>query len=212
MNKTHPPNIYIIGAQCTGKTTLVNALAASFNDFPPCARPAVIKEVARTVLTAHDLSAHDIRTSAPRSALLQMLILKAQHAREQEALQTSTWFISDRSGLDPLVYAERHVGPAFVREMMSTSEWQHLRASLARALILVCEPVEEWLVDDGVRLMPTDREDWRDYHGRFCSLLESLGLQYRLVPSTMAHLGMRVRYVWEQWKGGTVGDDAGLVG
>ncbi|KAG6008458.1 hypothetical protein E4U21_004480 [Claviceps maximensis] len=208
MDKIHPPNIYIIGAQCTGKTTLVNALAAharansSINSDVslPCVRPAIIQEVARTVLSTHDFTAHDISTSVQRCSTLQMLILRAQHAREREALETSTWFISDRSGLDPLVYAERHVGPAFVRDMMLTAEWQQLRASLARSLILVCEPVEEWLVDDGVRLMPADWQDWRDYHRRFCSFLEALGLEYQVVPSTMPQLGLRVRYVWDEWR------------
>ncbi|KAG5983616.1 hypothetical protein E4U55_007716 [Claviceps digitariae] len=196
-----PPNIYIIGAQCTGKTTLVNALVASLDDSLPCVRPAIIGEVARTVLSTHDFTAHDITTSIQRCSKLQMLILKAQHAQEQQALNTSTWFISDRSGLDPLVYAERHVGPALVRKMMATPEWHQLRTSLARSLVFVCEPTEEWLVDDGVRLMPTDREDWMDYHRRFCSVLEALGLDYKLVPSTMPQLELRVQYVWEEWKG-----------
>ncbi|KAG5926767.1 hypothetical protein E4U42_002961 [Claviceps africana] len=195
-----PPNIYIIGAQSTGKTTLVNALAASADHLPPSTRPSIISEVARAVLAKHDFRAHDIRASHQRCSALQMLILKAQHDQEQEALRTNSWFISDRSGLDPLVYAERHVSPAFARTMMRTPEWQSLRSSLARSLIVVCEPVRGWLVDDGVRLMPADDEDWRDYHRRFCSCLDALGLEYRLLPSIKPHLEWRVRHVWEAWR------------
>ncbi|KAK7946902.1 uncharacterized protein PG986_011223 [Apiospora aurea] len=43
-----PQSIYIIGAQSTGKTTLVHALEAHFRQLP--SPPTVIHEVARTVL------------------------------------------------------------------------------------------------------------------------------------------------------------------
>jgi hypothetical protein len=35
--------------------------------------------------------------------------LKAQAHAEDEALQDSEWFISDRSGIDPIVYARKPV-------------------------------------------------------------------------------------------------------
>ncbi|KAG6040813.1 hypothetical protein E4U41_006984 [Claviceps citrina] len=206
MSRAHPPNIYIVGAQCTGKTTLVNALAASFDAYAsastsPLPLPAIIREVARSVLSKHHLTAHDIRISPDRCSHLQLLILQAQHASEQHALETSPWFISDRSGLDPLIYAERHVGAAFARKMLSTPEWRSLGASLARSVIFVCEPTGGWLADDGVRLMPLDGDDWQACHRRFCAWLAALGLEYRVVPSTMPDLGERVRFVWHEWEG-----------
>ncbi|GAB0137628.1 epichloenin A synthetase [Epichloe bromicola] len=195
-----PTCIYIVGAQSTGKTTLVNALEASYDDGNLALdRPVIIREVARTVLSEYDFNAHDISTSAKRCSTIQTLILKAQCWHEENALRTGSWFISDRSGLDPIVYAERHVGPAFANEMMLMDEWKKHRDSLARSLIFVCEITSAWLVDDGVRLMPTDWEDWKDYHELFCSRLHDLGLDFRVIPSTMLNLQERVEYVWEEW-------------
>lgn len=101
-----------MGAQCTGKTTLVNRLAQHFHDNPPPAGPpAIIKEVARTVLVKHNFTANDITSSQERCLLLQRLILEAQAKAEREVLQgEASWFISDRSGVDPMAYAAQHGG------------------------------------------------------------------------------------------------------
>lgn len=78
MNNPPPPNIYIVGAQCTGKTTLVNNLHTFFtshpNPNPYAPTPSVITEVARTVLRARAFTAADVRIPA-RSLALQRLIL-----------------------------------------------------------------------------------------------------------------------------------------
>ncbi len=81
-------NIYIVGAQCTGKTTLVNALESHFDETPdPSLRPTFIREVARTVLDTHGFTALDITSSGERCMTLQKLILDAQVLAERSALQ-----------------------------------------------------------------------------------------------------------------------------
>ncbi|KAK4148838.1 hypothetical protein C8A00DRAFT_38571, partial [Chaetomidium leptoderma] len=102
INPTHPtppPNLYIVGAQSTSKTTLVNNLntyftttIASSNNNPGSPPtpflnhgvepPTIITEVARTVLKAHHFTAQDVRTPA-RSLALQQLILQAQATAEK---------------------------------------------------------------------------------------------------------------------------------
>ena len=102
-----PKDIYIVGAQCTGKTTLITALSnhitsPSVSSTIPA--PLIVTEVARTVLRKHKFTASDITSSPDKSLLFQRLILEAQYAAEKAA-ETSPWFISDRSGFDPIVYA-----------------------------------------------------------------------------------------------------------
>ncbi|KAK0741404.1 hypothetical protein B0T18DRAFT_432516 [Schizothecium vesticola] len=78
-------NVYIVSAQCTGKTTLVNRLDQHFHDNPPPAgTPAIIKEVARTVLVQHNFTADDITSSQERCLLLQRFILETQTKAEKE--------------------------------------------------------------------------------------------------------------------------------
>lgn len=115
-----PPNIYIIGAQSTGKTTLVSALDKYFEQHrtysgEPVPRPCIIKEVARSVLREHQFTADDIANSKRRALQLQRLILNAQPKPERSFCPE--WYITDRSGLDALAYAHRYVGNGEARQL-----------------------------------------------------------------------------------------------
>ncbi|KAK3937349.1 AAA domain-containing protein [Diplogelasinospora grovesii] len=206
--KKTPSNIYIVGAQCTGKTTLVRELQAQFqaslsreatdNDIDES--PQIISEVARAVLRQHRFATEDIRSSPERSLALQKLILAAQVDAEREALGKSSWFISDRSGIDPVVYARKYVGADAAREMMAQStSWLELKDRMVGSLVTVCEAGATWLMDDGVRLMPEDRGDWLQFHDMFCELLDELGLPYFVLPCKMHSLSERVQFVLSKW-------------
>lgn len=204
MSHNHKPsNIYIIGAQCTGKTTLVNALENSFGDLFNTKAPIVVREVARSVLKIHGFTAHDITSDPARCLQLQALILEAQFNSEREALTKSDWIISDRSGIDPIIYASRHIGSEAVKLMVSSDYWQELRERMSQSLVFVCETVESWLVSDGVRLMPRDVEDWIEYDEEFFRLLEGAGIRYEVIPRSIQNLDERASFVWSRWKKAT---------
>ena len=198
-----PPNIYIIGAQSTGKTTLVSALDRYFEQHrtylsEPVTRPHIITEVARSVLREHHFTADDIATSKPRALQLQRLILNAQSKAEQSFGQE--WYITDRSGLDPLAYAHRYVGDEEARQLRKEEAWQDVEKRIREGLVIVCGVGGEWLVDDGIRLMPRSRDDWVEFQSVFCSLLDELGMQYKILPSSVRDLDSRVDFVVEQWR------------
>ena len=117
-----PPNICIIGAQSTGKTTLVSALAAYFtstNKF--ITQPLILTEVADGVMHHHKLAARDIKSS-PASALnVESLILEAQV--EAETSLRGHWYISDRSAFDALVYADVYIGKDGREARTQTTAW-----------------------------------------------------------------------------------------
>ncbi|CVL08459.1 uncharacterized protein FMAN_05188 [Fusarium mangiferae] len=196
------PNIYIIGPQSTGKTTLVNKLKADLEHWladSAIDKPQIVSEVARTVLAKHKYSAEDIQTSTTRCFELQQLILEAQAAAEKEALKTSSWFISDRSGLDPLVYAKRYAAPDAVERLKHLPVWKAVKARMESSLIVVCEAGTPWLLDDGVRLMPGSDQQWMQLFHDFCQLLGEVGLEYCVVPRTVLDLSDRAEFVWARW-------------
>lgn len=199
-----PKNIYIVGAQCTGKTSLVNALENSFADLFNTTPPIIVREVARSVLKIHGFAASDITSDPDRCLQLQALILEAQFNSEREALARNPWIISDRSGIDPLIYASRHIGSEAVKAMTSSTSWQELRDRMSQSLVFVCETVEAWLVSDGVRLMPRDVEDWREYDDEFCRMLDGVGIQYQVIPRLIENLEDRASFVWSNWKKATL--------
>lgn len=191
-------NIYVVGAQSTGKTTLVDAIEKHFSTSNPLStesRPVIIREVARSVLHTHAFAAADIRSSRERALELQTLILHAQLVAERRALEAGGWFISDRSGVDPICYALRYVGGEGASQLIESDEWQELGERMAKGLIIVCEAGGGWLQDDGVRLMPLDRNEWTSFHKLFCNALDQLGMPYTVLPANLIDLSERVDFV-----------------
>ncbi|KAJ2987431.1 hypothetical protein NUW58_g4510 [Xylaria curta] len=195
------PNIYIIGSQCTGKTTLCNAVSEYLNQHPATLEgpPGAIKEVARTILKNHGFTRGDIRSSQDRTLELQRLIIEGQFEAEKTELQTHSWFISDRSGFDPIIYARKYVSKEAADGLVASPKWREMRDRMAKSLIIVCVG-EDWLRDDGVRLMPLDKTEWRQLHAEFCSALAGFGLEYHILPSSVGDRDERVQFVLERWE------------
>ncbi|KAK8137437.1 hypothetical protein PG984_002930 [Apiospora sp. TS-2023a] len=201
-----PPNIYIIGAQSTGKSTLVDALEAHFRQdpsSPPSSslpqQPTVIREVARGVLRDHHFTAGDIRASPTRALELQRLMLAAQAKAEEREAQRAAWLILDRSAIDPIAYAWQYAGPEAARTLMESAEWQGMRDRMALSLVVVCEAGVDWLTDDGVRLMPTDTKEWMDTHEVFCRVLQEAGVRYAVLPCGLGRTEERVEFVLREF-------------
>jgi predicted ATPase len=201
----HPRCIYIIGAQSTGKTTLVDALRRYFDKSEnrtwhgyPIPRPSIIKEVARDVLREHNYTANDITSSKTRALSLQRLILEAQLTAERTI--ESNWFVSDRSGLDPLVYAKWYVGGDAARGLTESAEWTELKQHMRQSLVVLCEAGAYWLCDDGVRLMPENKDEWMGFHDTFRAFLDEMSVGYEVLPHSTAELKDRVEFVIRSWE------------
>ncbi|KAK7910583.1 hypothetical protein PG985_013064 [Apiospora marii] len=208
MQSPPPPIIYIIGAQSTGKSTLVDALEAHFRQDSSSSslpKPIVIREVARAVLREHHYTAQDIRDSPTRALELQRLILAAQADAERKAAIVSDstkshpWLISDRSAIDPVVYAWQYVGPEAARALIGSANWQDMRDRMAASLVVVCEAGVDWLTDDGVRLMPTGRDEWAKTHEVFCQVLEEAQVRYVVLPCGLGRTEERVEFVLREF-------------
>ena len=81
------PNIYIIGASSTGKTTLVNALQEHYFRQSDLSPPAVVAETARPILAKLSFQRKDYFDSPDKTSSLQRDILAAQ--RQTEDSQSS---------------------------------------------------------------------------------------------------------------------------
>lgn len=200
--KQPPQNIYIVGAQSTGKTTLLNSLRAHFDrapSIPEAGKPQIIEETARIVFKQEGFrfAAVDTQSNFDEYLGIQRSILKAQLEAEDEALRKGKWFISDRSGLDCLIYAAKYVGREGAEQLSETHELAKLKARMQEGRIIVCEPVADWLKDDGTgfRPIPELKEQWLAVHKEFCELLGDLGLRYEVLPARITSLEERVTVV-----------------
>ena len=198
-------SIYIIGAQSTGKTTLVNALARTFEEQATGANkqtPRIIHEVARKIVQREaQFSREEVAATPERALKLQHHILAAQYDAEVTIRHANTpvpapeWYISDRSGLDPIVYAKCLVGKEAAADMLATAAWQELESRMKDGLVILCEAGGHWLEDDGLRLMPEDLDEWLRVDASFRDMLEARGIEYYVMSKEMMDIQDRVALV-----------------
>ena len=190
-----------MGAPCTGKTTLLKALQSYYADQQKdgleATKPAYISEVARKVLIDLGYSREDITGSVDKCLELQKAILQAQYEAEVtlENDQSVQWYISDRSGLDPIVFTQLYVGRPAADTLLASQAWQTLEKKMRKGLIVLCESGCSWLTDDGTRLMPQDLEEWARFDGTFRELFSARNLEYVLVPRDMVDIQARINLV-----------------
>ena len=134
-------NIYIIDAQFSGKITLVSALTFYFDikfnltwKAVFIKRPQIFKEVARQIFRKHKFTGQDVSESQTRVLELQTFILKAQY-RAENAVEAS-WFISDRSGVDAIIYGKKYAGETGAEKLLAMKEWKKLENSYMTAFFL----------------------------------------------------------------------------
>ncbi|KAK7747936.1 hypothetical protein SLS53_001188 [Cytospora paraplurivora] len=127
--------------------------------------------------------------------------MKAQLEAENEALRKSKRFISDRSGLDCLIYAAKSVRRKGAEQLSETPELANLKARMQEGRIIVCEPVVDWLKDDGTgfRPIPELKAQWLAVHKEFSELPNGLGLRYEVPPARVTSLEERVTFVLSRW-------------
>lgn len=188
---TIPRNIFIIGPQCTGKTTLVLKLEEIMSDESVSpSRPRIIHEVVRHIMGTKSFSVDDFGTE--RWIQLQQCTLTTQ-ADIEERLQQE-WFISDRSVLDPVVYAQ--LGGDTLSELRKSD---HFRASVKRmqdGLVILCEAGREaWLSSDRVRVRFENFEQWEAMTDQFKVLLAEERIPYHVLSSEVASVEERVNFV-----------------
>lgn len=202
-----PKNVYVIGAQCTGKSTMVRDLEASLSTMPDMTgrkSPRIIREVAREVLKEHGFSRDDITLRPARALALQQHILKAQFEAETAAARGPDgphWYVSDRSGLDPIAYTRVFVGDRPAQELLASPEWMELERRMKDAVVVLCETNLGWLDDDGVRLMPEDEHDWLRVDRAFRDLLEARGIRFIVIPRDVPGRPERVAMVVDALRG-----------
>lgn len=194
---SRPTSVYIVGAQCTGKTTLVHALQVALSRKYPSLYLRSITEVARKILQEHQFTRDDITDNSERALELQQLILTAQC--KEESKDPFDPVLCDRSGVDPIVYAVKY-GPPQAQEILESSYyWKYLRDRMRKALVVLCPPQEDWLVDDGTRLMARDTAEWEDMHRIFVQVLETNGIVFQTIPRELQDLEDRVGVVMRLW-------------
>lgn len=191
-----PVQVYVIGPSSTGKTTLCNALAKSVGLSTRC----YITEVARQVMQSKGYTRADVGTME-----MQQAIMLAQLEKEANAFACARWgnseglILSDRSGIDPIVYAimtAKDEAEAHQKEdvLVNIPAFQMALRRYKEAIFLLLNPVEEWLVDDGVRSL--------DHHERcikvFRQVLDKFGLKYQEMGAETKKIEDRVRLMEER--------------
>src|SRR5271170_5576290 len=187
-------NVYIIGPQSTGKTTMVKALVERLKGDVP-----VIQEIARHVMKEKGYSRIDVdSTDLERRFAMQNDIFHAQLEKEDSYLESGTNFVSDRSAIDPLVYLMHYSGTNMADKIISRVEWQKVReryGDMKESLVVLLLPVEEFLIDDDIRYMAKSIQDWHSLAASFQRFLHEQDISAIEFGEECRNIGNRVERV-----------------
>ena len=115
-----------------------------------------------------------------------------------------SWFISDRSGVDAIIYDKCFANKSGVEKLLNITAWKELKKTLRDSLIIVCEPVLTWLKENRLRLMLKDPLARTELvfiiHRKFCNFLDDAKFQYTILSNTQHELSDRVSFVIEEWE------------
>jgi len=186
--------VFVLGPSSSGKTTLCDALVR----YLDLNRARYVTEVARIVMREHGFSRKDVDTYE-----MQYAIMTAQLKAEEKALAHSAGtpeddggvvLLSDRSAIDPIVYASTSKSPAaedMRRRLMRDREFQDILPLYRKSLFIVLQPVKEWIKDDGVRSL---ENPW-NYNKHLFATLEELNIPYVTIGADLKDLDSRVAFV-----------------
>jgi nicotinamide riboside kinase len=220
-------SIYVVGPSSTGKSTLCGALFKHFiaesqlessRSDGRGVLPYSISEVARKVMRERQFTRDDVGTLE-----MQQAILEAQVKAERDALTSlasseptkEKVLLSDRCGIDALVYTRKFVSENAYKTLCETSEFQEALGRYrgerandkdddgARVLFILTLPVAEWLIDDGTRNMDEPEAILEEFR----HVLNEMKIPYVELGSEIMELGRRVEWVISkaQLDGGGIG-------
>lgn len=178
-----PKNVYFVGPGSTGKTSLAKALHENVSSVLLC-------EVARIVLSQLKYTADDISNDTTKCYVLQKSILLEQCHQERKLLKMQQMLIADRCAIDPIVYAKFYIKNENI-DLLDTEEWNEMKLRYQNdqsSLIVVIEPNEIFLKDDGIRKMPTDLEDWKLFYQTYLTFMIDNHIPFKIVPRNVTNI------------------------
>ncbi|KAF7439750.1 hypothetical protein PC9H_000086 [Pleurotus ostreatus] len=176
-------SIYIVGPSSTGKTTLCRALAEKLG----LNSDAIVGEVAREVMRRTGFTRNDVGRLEMQRAIMEA------HLLEEEKKSGARIQLCDRSAIDPIVYAlltaiDEHDAKEKYERLTDSEAFQRALMRYRNAIFVLLAPVQEWLVDDGVR----NTENQLEYFGLFKKTLAELDISFHEIGKEMMGLGDRV--------------------
>lgn len=199
--------IYIIGAQFTGKTSLVEGLMKALRVQYANTAVHLVGPAYETLIKHGYYKGDDFRRGDQasldfhRDTLFQQQVAERMTESEVKAAQdvsnaldkkTGSIIVCDGSGLDPMVYAQQFCGKAPALEYLEGKCWHNTISRMRKGVVVVCTPVVEWLFDNGSRSMPQDDQEWFATHDHFLRLLKENEIAYNILPSYVKEHNDRV--------------------
>ena len=153
---------------------------------------AHVTEVARKVFVDRGYTRNDVHRIEMQRDIMLAHIHDEWRAREE----APGLVLCDRSAIDPVVYSilmSSDERDAHERrdQLIQMDEFQFILPFYRHSLFFLLEPVEEWVVDDGIRLIENSRLCFE----MFQATLQSLGIEYHVIGKDTKPILERVAVV-----------------
>lgn len=161
--------VAIIGASCTGKSSLFNALSGIYQNDK---RIGFVSEAARDYFIEHGM---------PSTFSFEIQRAIQEHAKQREISAASgvQVVISDSSVMEPIFYTQLGGDSAGARRLeASVRDW------MRGYELLMCDPADILFEHDGLR---SEDEGFRDQlHGTYQDFLEARAMPYTMISGDLA--------------------------
>jgi predicted ATPase len=182
----------VTGASSSGKSTLVEALLKSNALGTKYER---IAEIARELMAERGWTTEMLRNDENIFEALQIAVMEGQYQQECKLRQTGTAYISDR-GLDALAFIKQrqHIVNVPAYEAALANYARPLAQFHQQALVLLVQPVETFLKDDGTRLLDS-LEKSQQFNAILHEELKALDVHPFVLPASCHNIEHRVQFV-----------------
>ena len=109
----------------------------------PQAHLVVITEVAHELVLRNEVHPSEIQSGQEIAMELQKGTLETQMIREEHAANVANLILSDRSGVDPVVFATKYGGMAHGQILSISNSWTYLRERMQRGQVVLCKSVPQ---------------------------------------------------------------------
>jgi len=179
-------SIFLIGPSSTGKSTL------SLSLLPHLPSYSLISETARRVMIARGYTRLDVSMFP-----MQRDIFFAQLEEERERMERLQGLVADRCCLDAVAYCRKEgvEEEKQLVEVLKGEGEEGVVKNYRKGVVVLCLPVEEFRIDDGVRAISNEIEDSWEFVKVYEDLLNEFGIRYHTLGEKESNLDKRVELV-----------------
>lgn len=108
--------------------------------------------------------------------------------------KTDIIVVMDRFCIESMAWSFRNEDPQWIA-YQRYNHWQERIDLMKKSIVIFCEPVKEWVVDNHFEIEPADAQEWIEKYEYFKGVLDIYKIPYDIMPSSLQRKAQRIAFV-----------------